>query len=205
MNAAIYLRVSTEKQDAEVQLPALVRLCEARGWSAPVFQETASGAKERPELDRLCEAARRGTYQVIVVWALDRLGRDLWEIIARVRALWAAGVRIVALNDSWTEGADGPVRELLLFVFAWVANFERQRLRERTRAGLAAAKAKGRKGGRPKAPADSVAGAVAEVRAGKSVEAARRAWCVSEGTLRRALKAAGVMPPNGSYKKRRAW
>lgn len=159
MNAAIYLRVSTEKQDAQVQEPALVKLCAARGWSGvPVYSETASGAKERPTLDKLCERARRGEYQVIVVWALDRLGRDLWEIIGRVRSLWAAGVRVVSLNDAWIEGADGPVRDLLLMLLAWVATFERQRLRERTRAGLAAAKAKGRVGGRPRAPgiADAV-------------------------------------------------
>lgn len=204
MNAAIYLRVSTEKQDAQAQEPALVKLCAARGWGgAPVYSETASGAKERPTLDKLCERARRGEYQVIVVWALDRLGRDLWEIIGRVRALWAAGVRVVSLNDAWIEGADGPVRDLLLMLLAWVATFERQRLRDRTRAGLAAAKAKGRTGGRPRVDAKKLAAAVADVgqlmllRPGggsggeEGVRTIARRHGIGEGTLRRALAKKG--------------
>lgn len=197
MKAAIYLRVSTEKQDAGNQEPALVALCNARGWGgAPVYSETASGAKERPTLDKLCERARRGEYAVIVVWSLDRLGRDLWEIIGRVRTLTAAGVRIVSLQDAWIEGADGPVRDLLLMVLAWVASFERQRLRERTRAGVAAARAKGKRLGRPAVKQERVALALQYVAEGASVrEAARRAtaggWKVSEASVRRALRKLG--------------
>jgi putative DNA-invertase from lambdoid prophage Rac len=197
MNAAIYLRVSTEKQDANVQLPALYKLCEGRGWAAPpVFQETESGAKPRPTLDKLCERARRGEYQVVVVWALDRLGRDLWETIARVRGLWAAGVKIASVQDAWIDGADGPVRDLLLMVLSWVAQFERQRLRERTRAGVANARAKGKRLGRPRAKVDA---AVKEYRETKAAQpfASERALVatvaerhgVSTSTLRRALKA----------------
>ena len=193
MRALIYLRVSTDEQEPAAQLPALLKLCEARGWPVgSIAVETMSGAKKRPKLDETCEQLRRGEAGVLVVWALDRLGRDVWEVITRVRALWAAGVRIVSLQDAWLEGADGPVRDLLLMLLAWVAGFERQRLRERTRAGLAAARAKGKTLGRRPENPDKLEGAAQFLERAtdesRSIRYTAKLYGLKESTFRAFLK-----------------
>lgn len=143
---SIYLRVSTDRQDAENQLPELEQLCLARKWSAEVTEETESGAKARPKLDAVCDAACKGYVRAVVIWSLDRLGRDAFEIVARVNRLLAANVKLVSLREPWLE-QEGPARQLLLFIFAWVAEQERRRLIERTNAGLDKARAKLAAGG----------------------------------------------------------
>ncbi len=149
MRVAVYTRVSTDRQDTAAQLPALERLCDARGWiDRDVFSETESGTKARPVLDDLCDRAKRGQYGAIVVWALDRLGRNMYDVIDRVRALDTAHVRVASYCEPWLD-TGGPARDLLLSIFAWVGQQERNRLRERTCAGLARARAKGRRLGRP--------------------------------------------------------
>lgn len=204
MKVAIYLRVSTEKQDAKVQRPALLQLCAGRGWTEPVvFEEVESGAKARPVLDAVCERARRGEFQVVAVWALDRLGRDVWETIARVRALWAARVQVASVKDSWTDGAEGPVRDLLLMVLSWVAEQERRRLIDRTNAGLDAAREKMKAGklrgrrkgrdrlGRPRADQEALGRAADDVASGYSIRAAAATQGVSPATLLRFLRSRG--------------
>jgi putative DNA-invertase from lambdoid prophage Rac len=151
VKAGIYMRVSTTKQDAENQRPELEQLALARRWSAEFHEETESGAKVRPILDGLCDRAVKGQVGAVVVWSLDRLGRNAAEVIARVNRLLAANVRVVSLREPWLE-QDGPARELLLFIFAWVAQQERRRLIERTNAGLDKARAKGTRLGRPVVP-----------------------------------------------------
>ncbi|MFH0902309.1 MAG: recombinase family protein [Pseudomonadota bacterium] len=199
--AAAYVRVSTVRQDSENQVPSLLRLCEARGWSDPaVFSETESGAKTRPVLDEVCHRATRGEFRVIIVWALDRLGRNMHEVINRVRSLDAAGVRLVSFSEGWLD-TSGPARDLLLAIFGWLAQWERNRLIERTRAGLARARARGRVLGRPRtADPDEVARLRGRGLSWRQI--ARQLEC-STGAARRAAQSALVAcaenpPSNGA-------
>jgi DNA invertase Pin-like site-specific DNA recombinase len=136
-----YARVSTLDQQPALQLDALG----AAGCSR-VFCDQASGATdERPELVRMLDHLRPG--DTLVVWKLDRLGRSLRHLIETARTLEARGVGF----RSVTEGIDTttPGGRLVFHIFGALAEFERDLIRERTRAGLEAARARGRRGGRP--------------------------------------------------------
>lgn len=148
MKAGVYLRVSTDKQTVENQRAALAQLCTARDWEADWREEVESGAKKRPVLEALCTDARRGKVGAIVVWAIDRLGRKKVESAHRLRDLAHAGVRVVSYQETWLDQPEGPTRALLVDVFTWVAEGERARLIERTKAGLDIARAKLAKGQR---------------------------------------------------------
>ncbi len=137
-----YCRVSTSDQSTEPQEDELQRAgCER------IFRDVASGARSsRPGLDEMIAHARKG--DLIVVVRLDRLGRNLRDLLETVRTLerGGRGFRSLAENiDSTTAGG-----KLIFHIFASLAEFERALIRERTLAGLAAARARGRVGGRPK-------------------------------------------------------
>lgn len=138
-----YARVSTQEQTLDLQKDALTKAeCEH------IFTDTMSGAKaERPGLQEALIYMRQG--DVLVVWKLDRLGRSLKNLIELVTDLDARGIgfRSVTENiDTTTTGG-----KLVFHIFGALAEFERNLIRERTLAGLAAARARGRKGGRPRA------------------------------------------------------
>lgn len=136
-----YARVSTGDQDPALQLDAL----KAAGCKK-IFTDKASGSLDRrPQLDRLLDQVREG--DTIVVWRLDRLGRSLRHLIALVEDLSANGVGLKSLNESINTTTPGG--KLVFSIFGALAEFERSLIQERTRAGLAAARARGRKGGRP--------------------------------------------------------
>lgn len=136
-----YARVSTEDQNLSLQRDALdVAGCER------VFEEKESGAKaNRPGLSEAIKYARHG--DVLVVWRLDRLGRSLPDLVRIVGELEQAGIGFESLTEK-IETATAAGR-LVFHVFAALAEFERNVTRERTKAGLAAARARGRSGGRP--------------------------------------------------------
>jgi len=138
-----YARVSTTDQDTALQIDALnAASCER------IYQESRSGAsKERPELTRCLDAIRSG--DTLVVWRLDRLGRSLKDLVHIVSELEDKGVGFRSLNESIDTTTAGG--KLIFHVFAALAEFERSLIQERTKAGLKAARARGRKGGRPKA------------------------------------------------------
>ena len=138
-----YARVSTHEQETSLQQDALeVAGCER------IFADRASGAlAERPELARALEYARQG--DTLVVWRLDRLGRSLRDLIETVTALGERGVGFRSLTESIDTTTPGG--RLVFHVFAALAEFERDLIRERTQAGLSAARARGRRGGRPPA------------------------------------------------------
>ena len=136
-----YARVSSDDQSLDLQRDALKQAgCER------IYEEKESGGKaDRPELLRLMEALRTG--DALVVWRLDRLGRSLKHLIETVEQLEAmkAGFQSVTeAIDTTTSGG-----KLVFHIFAALAEFERTLIRERTRAGLKAARARGRQGGRP--------------------------------------------------------
>lgn len=135
-----YARVSTDDQELALQLDALSRAgCQA------VYQEKASGKDaDRPELIQCLKALRAG--DTLVVWRMDRLGRSLADLVKTITDLEARGVGFESLTERIeTRSATG---KLMFHVFAAMAEFERNLIRERTQAGLAAARARGRVGGR---------------------------------------------------------
>jgi DNA invertase Pin-like site-specific DNA recombinase len=135
-----YARVSRDEQTLDLQTDALEKShCEK------IFTDKASGAKEsRPGLDKALEHLRPG--DTLVVWRLDRLGRSLKHLIGLVEDLNAKGIGFASLTESIdTTTSNG---KLIFHIFCSLAEFERNVIRERTMAGLASARARGRKGGR---------------------------------------------------------
>src|SRR5829696_5147979 len=141
-----YARVSTGEQTLDLQRDAL-----AKAGCDKVFEETASGAKaDRLLLNEALAYARAG--DTLVVWRLDRLGRSLPHLIETVAGLAARGIGFKSLTEQIDTTTPGG--KLVFHVFGALAEFERDLTRERTHAGLAAARARGRTGGRPKKLAD---------------------------------------------------
>ena len=141
MNQRIgYARVSTDDQHLDLQRDALTRA----GCSA-IYEEAASGkSAARPELEQCRKALRAG--DTLVVWRLDRLGRSLPDLVQIVADLERQGVGFESLTERIETGS--AAGKLVFHVFAALAEFERGLIRERTQAGLAAARARGRAGGR---------------------------------------------------------
>jgi DNA invertase Pin-like site-specific DNA recombinase len=136
-----YARVSTTDQQPHLQVDAL-----ERAGCYRVFTETASGARtDRPSLEQLLDQLRPG--DTLVVWKLDRLGRSLRHLVDTVTGLAEHGIGFRSLQESIDTTTPGG--KLVFHVFAALAEFERDLIRERTSAGLAAARARGRHGGRP--------------------------------------------------------
>jgi DNA invertase Pin-like site-specific DNA recombinase len=137
-----YARVSTKDQNLELQIDALEKAgCEK------IYRDIASGARsDRPALNELLKHIRSS--DVLVIWKLDRLGRSLNHLISLVNELMDKKIGLQSLNDALeTTTAQG---RLSFNLFASLAEFERDLIRERTQAGLSAARARGRQGGRPK-------------------------------------------------------
>ncbi len=144
-----YARVSTDDQNLSLQIDALTKHGIPR---SNIFMDKISGAKsDRPGLAKCIDTLQSG--DVLVVWRLDRLGRSMRHLINLVEDLRSRGVGFRSLNEGAidTTCASG---ELIFNIFSALAQFERRLIQERTKAGLAAARARGRNGGRPKLSAD---------------------------------------------------
>ncbi|MCB4821248.1 recombinase family protein [Roseicella aerolata] len=179
-----YARVSTDDQDAAAQVTAL----KAAG-AHRIFTERASGGRwNRPELHRLLDQLRPG--DVVVVWKLDRLSRSLKDLILLLERIESTGAGFHSLTERIdTTTAAGRMLTQLLGAFA---EFERAMIRERTRAGLAAAAALGRKGGRrPKLNSEQRAMVVRLVESGQKTAAeVARLFAVDPATVSRLLAVA---------------
>jgi len=139
-----YARVSTEGQDLALQIDALRNHGVANGL---IFTDKASGAKhDRPGLDACFAELRSG--DVLLVWRLDRLGRSVRHLVTLIDQLRDRNVGFRSVCDGAIDTTT-PSGELIFHVFSALAQFERRLIQERTKAGLAAARARGRKGGRP--------------------------------------------------------
>jgi DNA invertase Pin-like site-specific DNA recombinase len=137
-----YARVSTREQTIDLQVDALTQ-----AGCTKVYTEVISGARaDRPILAQVLEMLRAG--DVLVIWKLDRLGRSLTHLLAIVTDLMTRQVGLKSLNDPIDTTT--PQGRLIFNLFASLAEFEREVIRERTQAGLSAARARGRLGGRPK-------------------------------------------------------
>ena len=144
-----YVRVSKVSQDENLQRDAMGALGIP---SHLIFQDKVSGAKaQRPGLDACLEEIKTG--DTLVVWPFDRLGRSLPHLVSLIADLKERGVGFRSIMDGAIDTTT-PSGELIFNIFASLAHFERQIIRERTQAGLTAARARGRKGGRPPITAD---------------------------------------------------
>jgi putative DNA-invertase from lambdoid prophage Rac len=193
MRVAIYARVSTTDQDCEMQLRELRQLCAARAWAvAGEYVDTGwSGAKaSRPELDRLMADARARRVDCILVWKLDRWGRSLINVLESIQELRSLGVRWIAPSQGIDTDEQSPTSRLLLTILAAVAEWERELIRERVKAGLLSARYHGRVGGRPKRvfSYDRAKRLRAE---GYSIRAIAEKLKVGVGTIHRLLAAKG--------------
>lgn len=167
-----YARVSTPEQSLELQHDALKHAGAER-----IFDDQASGvAKERVGLTAALDFVREG--DTLVVWRLDRLGRSMRDLIDRVTDLERRGVNFKSLNENIDTATAGG--RLFFHVFAALAEFERELIRERTYAGLAAARARGRRGGRPIALTP------------RKLAQARAMWASTELTVEEIVEAVGV-------------
>jgi DNA invertase Pin-like site-specific DNA recombinase len=137
-----YARVSTHEQTLNLQQDAL-----EKAGCTKIFTDTASGAKtERVGLDEALNYVRKG--DTLVVWRLDRLGRSLPHLISTMTDLEQRGIGFKSLTENIDTTTSGG--KLIFHIFGALAEFERNLIRERTQAGLVAARARGKKGGRPK-------------------------------------------------------
>ena len=179
-----YARVSTAEQDTALQTDALRTAgCER------IFEDTVSGAKaERPGLAEALAYLREG--DVLVVWRLDRLGRSLPHLIETIAALEARGVGFRSLTEAIDTTTSGG--RLIFHVFGALGQFERDLIRERTKAGLIAAAARGRKGGRkPVVTNDKLQRAREFMANGLNVREAAGRIKVSKTALYAALQSSG--------------
>jgi DNA invertase Pin-like site-specific DNA recombinase len=188
-----YARVSTGLQDPALQLDALTSAGCAR-----IFTDKASGKLDRrPELDKLLEVVLPG--DVVVVWRLDRLGRSLKHLVATVSDLGDRGVGFRSLTEAIDTTTAGG--KLLFHIMGALAEFERQLIVERTQAGLAAARARGRQGGRPRKVDDAKVALIRQLYDSRehSVDAIASMVGVGRTTVYRALEPADrrgtPMPP----------
>jgi DNA invertase Pin-like site-specific DNA recombinase len=187
---AIYYRVSKSdgSQSTDNQRPEVEQVVAARRYTlVRAYEEQASAAKHRPVYETMLKDARRGKFDVLVIWAVDRLGRSLVGNLQDVLELDRIGVKVVSVRESWLD-TGGPVRSLLLAIFSWCGEQERARLIERTKAGLERARRKGSKIGRPRAKFDLER--ARELRAGgKTLRQVAAEMGVGPATLHRALAA----------------
>ena len=154
MKAALYLRVSTQEQSLDNQLPQLEAYASGRGYEiVALYKENESAWKSghQKELSRLLADIRSGKrkFDYLIVWSLDRLSRQgIAATLQLINSFEALGCRVVSIQESWVAES-GPMREVFAAMAAWAAKFESDRRSERTLAGLDRAKREGKKLGRP--------------------------------------------------------
>jgi DNA invertase Pin-like site-specific DNA recombinase len=184
-----YARVSTQDQNPQLQLVALTGAgCEQ------VFHETATGTlRERPELTTCLRTLRKG--DALVVWKLDRLARSLKDLVEIIHDLNERGIGFRSLTESIDTTSSGG--RLVFHIFGALAEFEHCLIRERTIAGLAAARARGRKGGRKPALSSADVRKAAAMLGDPDITKAEVAkhFGVSRVTLNAALARAGIVDP----------
>lgn len=187
MRAAIYARVSTNNgQDPHMQIRELREYCNRRGWDieGEYVDAGVSGAKEhRPQLDALLVVCRKRRVDAVVVYRYDRFARSLRQLVNALEEFRSLGIEFISLH----EGVDTstPNGRLVFGIFASIAEFERELIRDRVKSGIAAAKSRGRKLGRPRVNVDA-AGIAALRDSGASWSTIARQLRLSAGTAKRA-------------------
>ena len=194
MRVAIYSRVSTNEQNTDMQVQELRSFCDRRGWNiVEEFSDSGiSGAKDSlPSLNRLRADAKRRKFEVVLVYRYDRFSRSFRELVNALTEFDALGIHFVSLH----EGVDTstPNGRLVFGIFASIAEFERELIRGRILSGLAAAKTRGVKLGRPRVNADALL--VASLRKqGRSWSEICEETGLSRGTAQRACAGLPKIP-----------
>jgi DNA invertase Pin-like site-specific DNA recombinase len=186
--AAIYVRVSTDRQTVENQLSELRQIAERRGWEVVEEYSDAgiSGAKNRdgrPGLDRMLKDASRRSFDVVMAWAIDRLGRSLIDLLGTIQTLEACGVDLYL--DQQSIDTTTPAGRLMFQVTGAFAEFERSMIRQRVHAGRKRAVEAGKTLGRPRISAAVEKRIQAQLRAGKGILKVAREVGVGTGTVQR--------------------
>jgi DNA invertase Pin-like site-specific DNA recombinase len=187
---ALYARVSTSngRQDTETQLIPLREFCKQRGWE--VYKEFIdngfSGSKEsRPALDAMMKDSKRGNFDAVVCWKLDRVGRSLKHLIGLLAELEAVRVAFVSLSDNLDLST--PQGKLMFQIIGAMAEFERGLIQERVRAGMARARSIGHLPGRKRQLLDLVA-IRARMTAGESLRGVAKSLSVSPALLSKRVR-----------------
>src|SRR5580704_8335540 len=195
MKAAVYARVSTNNgQNPEMQLEELRAYCQRRGWEiAGEYVDTGiSGSREhRPALDRLLAGCRKRSVDAVVVYRYDRFARSLRQLVNALEEFRALAIEFISLH----EGVDTstPNGRLVFGIFASIAEFERELIRDRVKSGIAAARSKGKKLGRPRVSLDLAR--IAALRAsGRSWPQIAKALGLSVGTVYQAAARLSKIP-----------
>src|SRR5262245_31350919 len=186
--AAIYVRVSTDKQTVENQVRELRQIAERRGWEVVEEYHDAgiSGAKgreQRPGLDRMLKDASRRRFDVVMAWAIDRLGRSLIDLLGTIQGLEASGVDLFL--EQQAIDTTTPAGKLMFQVTGAFAEFERSMIRQRVKAGLRRAVQQGTKLGRPRIAPELEKRIQSHLRKGLGILKVARLCGVGTGTVQR--------------------
>jgi DNA invertase Pin-like site-specific DNA recombinase len=186
--AALYLRVSTDKQTVENQRAALTGIAERRGWQiVKTYTDAgisgAKGRKDRPSLDAMLKEAQRGAFDVLMAWSIDRMGRSLIDLLTTIQHLEACHVDLYL--DQQSLDTTTPAGKLMFSVTGAFAEFERSMIRQRIRAGLKRAVAEGKTLGRPLNDPDAIAKAQRVLSKGMGINRTAKLVGLSNGTVQR--------------------
>jgi DNA invertase Pin-like site-specific DNA recombinase len=187
-NAALYVRVSTDGQTVENQLRELKQIADRRGWTVVETYSDAgiSGSKgrnHRPGLDGMLNDAKHRKFDVVMAWAIDRLGRSLIDLLGTIQELEACGVDLFLEQQSIDTTT--PAGKLMFQVCGAFAEFERSMIRQRVKMGLKRAVANGKRLGRPQIDGELERKAQRELRKGKGILAVATQLGLGTGTVHR--------------------
>ncbi len=193
--AAIYLRVSTADQTTANQRRELEAAAEARGWTlVSVYEDHAvsgsKGREQRPQLDLMLKDAVRGRFDVVMVWAVDRLGRSLPDLVSSMQELQSASVDLFIMQQALDTTT--PAGRAMFGMLGVFAEFERSMIQSRVKSGLDRAKAAGVKLGRPKTSAATERAIAARLAAGDGILKVSKAMGVGSSVVQRVK--AGMQP-----------
>ena len=187
-DAALYVRVSTDGQTVENQLRELRHIAERRGWTVvETYSDSgisgSKGRNHRPGLDAMLNDAKRGKFDVVMAWAIDRLGRSLIDLLGTIQELEACGVDLFLEQQSFDTTT--PAGKLMFQVCGAFAEFERSMIRQRVKLGLKRAVANGKRLGRPEIDGEAVRKAQKALRKGKGIIKVATELGLGVGTVHR--------------------
>jgi len=192
--AALYVRVSTDAQTVENQIRELRQVAKRRGWDVEEVYKDAgiSGAKGRnwrPGLDAMLKDAKRRKFDIVMAWAIDRLGRSLSDLLDTIQHLEACGVDLYL--DQQAIDTTTPMGKLVFQLTGAFAEFERTMIRQRIKAGLKRAVAQGVKLGRPKIDSATERKARKQLAKGEGILKVARSLGLGTGTVQRIARELG--------------
>lgn len=186
--AAIYVRVSTDRQTVENQTAALAKVAKARGWQiVATFNDAgisgSKGRKDRPGLDDMLKQAQRGAFDVVMAWSIDRVGRSLIDLLGTIQHLEACKVDLYL--DQQQIDTTTPTGKLMYQITGAFAEFERSMIRERVHAGLRRAVANGKQLGRPQVSGEIERRVLRELRKGTGILSTAKKLGLGTSTVQR--------------------